>query len=473
MIRTALGLMICCISANPPAPAGATCIADVPHIRQLPDFCGEACAEMWLRKLGHQMDQKYVFNRSGLAPALGRGCHTAELKRSLEAIGLKPGATWYQVEADSAAEGMERNWKLLLDDLRRGIPSMVCMRYTDPPGDSEHFRLVLGYDEDKDEVIYHEPAEADGAYRRSARQRFLDLWPLKYNERTWTLIRLRMESGRIEKPAEFPSPSDAEYAQHVQSLVARIKEKLPGAVFHVAVQKPFVVVGDEAPDTVRTRAVRTVQWAGDHLTSEYFPKPPDGIYDVWLFKDKESYARGAKALFGEEPHTPFGYCSSQNRALVMNIATGGGTLVHEMVHAFMRSNFPECPAWFNEGLASLYEQCGEKDGRIWGYPNWRLPGLVKLIRSGKLPAFKELCSTTTAEFYAGAGGDGYAQARYLCLYLQEKGLLRTYYTEFAKSARDDPTGYQTLLKVLGLKTEEDIARFRRQWEEFVLALRRS
>ena len=25
--------------------------------------------------------------------------------------------------------------------------------------------------------------------------------------------------------------------------------------------------------------------------------------------------------------------------------TGGGTLVHEIVHPFLRANFPECPAW--------------------------------------------------------------------------------------------------------------------------------
>ena len=31
-------------------------------------------------------------------------------------------------------------------------------------------------------------------------------------------------------------------------------------------------------------------------------------------------------------------------------------LVHEMVHPFMDADFPACPAWFNEGLASLYEQ---------------------------------------------------------------------------------------------------------------------
>ena len=52
---------------------------------------------------------------------------------------------------------------------------------------------------------------------------------------------------------------------------------------------------------------------------------------------------------------------------MMNIGTGGGTLVHEIVHPFVAANFPHCPPWFNEGLGSLYEQCGEEDGRIHGY----------------------------------------------------------------------------------------------------------
>ena len=31
-----------------------------------------------------------------------------------------------------------------------------------------------------------------------------------------------------------------------------------------------------------------------------------------------------------------------------------------MVHPFVEANFPDCPAWFNEGLGSLYEQCAER-----------------------------------------------------------------------------------------------------------------
>ena len=38
---------------------------------------------MHLRKLGHKVDQDFVFNQSGLDPALGRGCWTKELAAAL------------------------------------------------------------------------------------------------------------------------------------------------------------------------------------------------------------------------------------------------------------------------------------------------------------------------------------------------------------------------------------------------------
>ena len=177
-------------------------------------------------------------------------------------------------------------------------------------------------------------------------------------------------------------------------------------------------------------------------------------------------------MFQDTPTTPFGYYSAEHRALVMNIATGGGTLVHEIVHPFMRANFPACPAWFNEGLASLYEQSAEKNGRIRGLVNWRLKGLEQAIRDGKTVSFKQLTSMSDAEFYGGANranySQHYAQARYLCYYLQEHGLLVRFYREFAAGADRDPAGYLTLQRVLG---ESDMAAFKKKWESFVLGLR--
>lgn len=188
---------------------------------------------------------------------------------------------------------------------------------------------------------------------------------------------------------------------------------------------------------------------------------------IWLFKDKASYDKYTREIFKDNPGTPFGYFSYQHKSLIMNIATGGGTLVHEIVHPFMHANFPDCPSWLNEGMGSLYEQCGDRNGHIWGYTNWRLAGLQQSIRKGKVPSFKELASMDSDKFYNDDRGTNYGQSRYLCYYLQEKGLLVKFYRDFVANQKDDPTGYQTLQKVLG---EEDMDAFKKKWEAFVLKL---
>ncbi len=256
--------------------------------------------------------------------------------------------------------------------------------------------------------------------------------------------------------------SELQYAAHVRDL----RRKTPNDDFHIVLQRPFVVVGDEPLAVVKRRAEQTVRWAVDHLKREYFSNDPEVILDIWLFRDKTSYEANTASLFGAKPTTPFGYYSRANRALVMNIATGGGTLVHEIVHPFIEANFPSCPSWFNEGLASLYEQSAERDGRIVGLTNWRLKGLQKAIQDGSVSSFEALCATSRAEFY-GNRGTNYAQARYLCYYLQEDGRLRDFYHQFVRDADQDPTGLTTLKSTL---RPQDLATFQREWEAFVSRL---
>lgn len=262
-----------------------------------------------------------------------------------------------------------------------------------------------------------------------------------------------------------PRTREKHFAAHIE----RLRETLPQSdQFHITISDPFVVIGNEDPATVERRAQETVAWAVERLQKQYFPENPDRIIDIWLFKDKETYEKFNAELFGAAPHTPYGYYSSARSALVMNIATGGGTLVHEIVHPFVEANFPNCPAWFNEGLASLYEQCADREGRIWGSTNWRLAGLQQAIVDDELPTFEELCGTTTAEFYNSARGNNYAQARYLCYYLQEKELLSDFYRTFLADREKDPSGYATLRRVLG---NPDMNAFQQEWEEYVLRLR--
>jgi hypothetical protein len=283
--------------------------------------------------------------------------------------------------------------------------------------------------------------------------------------------RATANSNTTPSPSASPSVAvapalpftETDFANHV----ARLRKRLPSNDFSVVVERPFVVVGDGGQEAVEAHARDTVKWAVALLKRDYFTKDPSEILDVWLFKDAASYKTNTRLLFKETPTTPYGYYSPTHRSLIMNIETGGGTLVHEIVHPFMEANFPECPAWFNEGMGSLYEQCGEQDGHIHGYTNWRLPGLQQAIRRGGLTPFKTLMSMDGRTFYNEDRGTNYAQSRYLCYYLQERGLLVRFYREFLANHSTDPSGFDTLRMVLG---EKDMDAFQKSWEKFVLGL---
>jgi hypothetical protein len=264
-------------------------------------------------------------------------------------------------------------------------------------------------------------------------------------------------------PAGDRARADADLEARVRAL----RDEYGEAGYTVLAEPPFAVIGDQSAREVQRHAASTVRWATQHLRREYFPRDPDAVVDVWLFADEARYRRGAKAIFGDDPDTPFGYYSPTHRALIMNIGSGGGTLVHEMVHPLMEANFPACPSWFNEGLASLYEQCGEEDGRIWGYTNWRLPGLQSAIRAGTLPPFADLLASGDDGFYGQDPGTNYGQARYLCYWLQVENRLRAFYRDFVAASADDPTGEATLTRHVG----GDLVAFQRDWERFVLGLR--
>lgn len=276
----------------------------------------------------------------------------------------------------------------------------------------------------------------------------------------------RNDEPSVKTLIQKKSDSKETYEDHVKKL----KNNLPNASFHVVIQKPFVVIGDMPLSVLEKRwALGTVKWTVDNLKKSFFEKDPDRILDIWLFKDKNSYQKHTRLLWKTNPGTPYGYYSSANNVLVMNISTGGGTLVHEIVHPFIEANFPNCPPWFNEGLGSLYEQSAFKNNKIWGKTNWRLAGLKKVIRKGALPTFKKLMAMNDDEFYGGENSysDNYAQSRYLLYYLQEKSLLRTYYKNFTKNQKEDPTGFYTLKKLL---KEDDMVAFQKRWEAYALKL---
>ena len=170
---------------------------------------------------------------------------------------------------------------------------------------------------------------------------------------------------------------------------------------------------------------------------------------IFLFKDDKSYRYWAKKLYDDDDLSKYGYYKPSEKTMLMNINTGTGTLVHEMTHALVRYDFPDIPSWFNEGLGSLYERCSLNDKIILGYVNWRLPALQDAINDKSYTSLDKLTKTDYDEFYGDRSDVNYAQARYLCMYLQEQGLLRDFFKLFRDTYKDDNTGKSQLEKVTG------------------------
>jgi hypothetical protein len=253
-------------------------------------------------------------------------------------------------------------------------------------------------------------------------------------------------------------------ADDLSARAADLIKRLAGKGYTVVVEAPFVVVGDDAPATVRHQAAGFLRWTVGLLEKDFFPKRPDKLIEVWLFKNEKTYRAGAKAQFGDDPDTPYGYYSPAHVAMIMNMGPGAGTLSHELVHPYVEANFPDAPSWFNEGLASLYERPTEVHGHIQGLPNWRLPNLKKEIKDGTLPSLKTLMTTTHDGFYS-TSYDGYAYARYLMEYLQDKGQLHAFYERF--NGDKDTTGQAALAAIVG----EELTTFEPKWRAWVLALK--
>lgn len=273
-------------------------------------------------------------------------------------------------------------------------------------------------------------------------------------------LTIMASSARAAEPAgELPGRCD--------KLLESWKAKLDEEKFNYVVAPPFVIAGNAGVDQIKAYRDNTILAAMNCLEKSLFQKPPNEPILILLFESEEPYKRLAKKWFGDADVPHYGYFRHDN-IMVMNVGTGTGTLVHELTHALIKPDFPDVPSWFNEGLASLYEQCSlGVDGTIKGHENWRLAGLQKAIRAKTLRPLSELVADPN--FYGEQKvGVNYAQARYLMFYLQEKKLLARYYHTFRDDVKDDPTGLESLKKTIG---PQSLADFEKEWKAWVMTLR--
>jgi len=109
------------------------------------------------------------------------------------------------------------------------------------------------------------------------------------------------------------------------------------------------------------------------------------------------------------------------------VATGWGTVFHEITHHFVAQNYKNVPSWFNEGLATFFaEQTRIVKGKLTlGRPNpWRERELRNMIENGLQIDVKFLTSTTIAQFYSWK--PAYHVDRALFYWLYETGRFDAY-----------------------------------------------
>jgi hypothetical protein len=258
--------------------------------------------------------------------------------------------------------------------------------------------------------------------------------------------------------------SNLDLQQACRLTADRLADKANSAM-RVIARPPFVIGGDLSENELASCYANTIAPAVDAMQRHYFRSHPYEPITVLLFAEEASYNRYSREWYGDSGVSVYGYYKPKERTLLVNHATGNGTLLHELTHALFDFEVEEPPVWLNEGLASLHEQCrfrADVDGPwIEGLVNWRLAGLQTVIRQGRLRSLLDLVEAR--DFRGPLVGTNYAQARYFCMYLQQRGKLAEFFGDFRECRADDPVGAAAIARAVGGQSWEELDRDFQQW----------
>ena len=274
-------------------------------------------------------------------------------------------------------------------------------------------------------------------------------------------------NSAIDLTVEAPYAADLQVRrealeQACRETARRLAARLPNPT-ETVIHPPFVLAGDLSHEELETIYEQTVYPTARALWREFFDHWPDQPVAIVVASDNAGYASFTDALDGYDASEYSGYTQRRGRRIVCNLATGRGTLVHELTHVMVYFDFPDLPEWFDEGLASLFESTDwSSDGRrLVGLHNRRSQQIAESLVRDNLPHISTIIRGTT---FRGEGeGLNYALARSFCLCLQEQSLLTTYYRKLRESNVDDSTGAAVLCELLDSPSLDDVDQKFRNW----------
>jgi len=212
-------------------------------------------------------------------------------------------------------------------------------------------------------------------------------------------------------------------------------DKLPliGTVAH---GRARVVIRGELSKTQQAQAKQLVEQVIRDVQRR-FTRPvdqPDGDITLCLFAKDDRY-RAVAGAYGPIP-SDWGFYMPDRRIAIANFGQSIGNLRHELAHPLVEDDFPEIPAWLNEGVGALYGTAAWSRDRFTFAVNYRLRDLHAALAAGELPEVGELAESREPDVHGERAGMWYAYARYVLLYLDRKGELASVYSELRAAGGD-------------------------------------
>lgn len=210
-----------------------------------------------------------------------------------------------------------------------------------------------------------------------------------------------------------------------------------------------------------------------HLRANFTKRSPEYYIPIYTYTGSYSkdgydeFSGFAKQVHMMRPQGRIAYFNDIDNSLMVWLASGYGTLNHEIVHAVLRDDYDEIPGWLDEGMAAFYEEVRRNRKPL---DNYRLDYVQTALNDlSCFPKLSDIMKEPKSSFITGERVNlNAAIARYLVMYLADKRVLKKLYRSMRDSDSQEP-GYQfnLVLDLLGA----DEPTFEEDWKKWVLKKR--
>lgn len=211
---------------------------------------------------------------------------------------------------------------------------------------------------------------------------------------------------------------------------------------------PFVIVSLDHRNSPEEYYEKGVKDFYNYFRGKYFSNPLFRRLVIVLSAYPEALAEATRRLYPQmnisvDAHFLGYYNPADNLIMATGGRVGYGTLLHEMIHALLNADFPEAPAWLNEGLASLYERTRWEGGKLVPLPNWRMSG----HHQDEMPSLADMGQNAQT---LGLHSREIDEIRLFLLYLDQQGLVDKLY----QMAKVQGSSFQLQQAVTDLELDE-------------------